>query len=212
MDMMFDPVQAAAPESSTGEHALDGLMMEDLLKTIDEEEALEVGLTDDTDPDTFHIETREQAEYFLKKYTEAKEENERIDKVAQEALNKYTAKVTNWQESKKRTNIFEMEYFSTLLREYTQSQLKDGGQKSLKLINGKLGFRKCQPKFEYDESALTTFLQLLGDKTYLKEQAPKIDKAALKKAGDIVDGKFILDGREVPGIHLTPQEDKFTIS
>ena len=64
------------------------LMMEDLMRQIDEEEAEEYGAQDTYEQENFKILNQEQANYFLGKYKEAEKENEAIEATAKEALDR----------------------------------------------------------------------------------------------------------------------------
>lgn len=188
------------------------LMMEDLMRQIDEEEAEEYGAQDTYEQENFKILNQEQANYFLGKYKEAEKENEAIEATAKEALDRYKMRVEGWVENATAANKHEMERLKALLESYAKSlQEEDPKKKTFKLINGSLAFRKQPPEFQYDDGALCTYLQLLGDKNFLKETV-SVNKAALKKAGAVVDGKFTINGEEVPGIKVTEREPKFSIS
>ena len=178
------------------------LMMEDLMHQIDEEEAEEYGAQDAYEQENFKILNQEQANYFLGKYKEAEKENEAIEATAKEALDRYKMRVEGWVENATAANKREMERLAALLESYAKSlQEEDPKKKTFKL----------QPEFHYDDVALCTYLQLLGNKDFLKETVA-VNKAALKKAGAVVNGKFTINGEEVPGIKVTEREQKFSIS
>lgn len=203
MNTILDPM--------TGENqAITGLMMADLLKTIDAEEAKDIGI--DEANEAFEITSASQADYFTGRLKTLEEENANVEAVAKEALERYQHKVEMWKDSIIKTNNGQIEYFRGLLQAYAEKRLEGKDKKSLKLINGTLKFRKQQPEVKYEDSTLLTYLQLLGDRRFLKEQAPKVDKVELKKAGDVVDGKFLLNGQEVPGVTLVERGPKFEVA
>ena len=68
------------------------------------------------------------------------------------------------------------------------------------------------PEYQYDDKQLLAYLKSLPEKRFLKEREPTIDKAELKKAGNVVQGKFLLNGQEVPGITVTEREPKFEVT
>ena len=164
-----------------------------------EEEA--IGLSGEID--SFKIETRDQAEYFTRCLVRAQKENEAVELVAKKRLNEYAERVNAWKESKLKENSYNIERWTSLLRPWAEEQLKDSKKKSVKLIEGTLGFRKSD-KYEYDDERLIEYLQSSGHKELLIEQTPKVDKTALKKA-------FDFEKENVPGVTYTKLPDTFTV-
>ena len=206
MEAILDPMTGENP-------AISGLMMADLLKTIDMEEAEAVGAADaEENKEAFKITSSSQADFFTGKLKSLQEENANVEAVAKEAVERYIQKVEAWKQRIIQPNNNQIEFFKHLLQQYATEKLEGKQSKSLKLINGTLKFRKQAPEVKYEDNTLLTYLQLLGDRRFLKEQAPKIDKVELKKAGDVVDGKFLLNGQEVPGVTLVERGPKFEVA
>lgn len=153
--------------------------------------------------DGFKIETRDQAEYFTRCLVKAQKENEAVELIAKKRLNEYAERVNAWKESMLKENSYNIERWTSWLRPWAEEQLKDSKKKSVKLIEGTLGFRKAD-KYEYDDKKLVEYLQSSGHKELLIEQTPKVDKTALKKA-------FDFEKENVPGVTYTKLPDTFTV-
>lgn len=173
----------------------------DLDDSVSAAEEETIGLSGEID--SFKIETRDQAEYFTRRLVEAQKENEAVELVAKKRLNEYTERVNAWKENKLKENSYNIERWTSWLRPWAEEQLKDSKKKSVKLIEGTLGFRKAD-KYEYDDEKLVEYLQSSGHEELLIEQTPKVDKTALKKA-------FDFEKENVPGVTYTKLPDSFTV-
>lgn len=181
-------------------------LLEDLLSFIDEEEEQEIGVNESQ---PFRIENDMQANYFIRKVKELRKEKEQILETAERELRRYEAKIEKWKEMMLSPLENKEKFFLQLLQQYAEEQLMGTGKKSMKLIEGTLGFRKKPDKYEYDEETLLA---------YLKEKYPdfvrykaSVDKTELKKAAEAKDGKLYLNGEEVPGVAVIPQEIGFDV-
>lgn len=155
--------------------------------------------------------TREEAEYFTKKYIEAANEIKEAEEVAKQYMEQQQEKVNNWLEKIKKNNQFLLDIYGGALEMYTKAQLEETGKKSIKLIQGTLSFRKSRDKYEYDEDVLRKSLTDNHIDTFFEEVKPKIKKAELKKAAIVKNNKLYINDTLIDGVTITPQEDVFSV-
>nr|DAY38488.1 MAG TPA: hypothetical protein [Bacteriophage sp.] len=155
--------------------------------------------------------TREEAEYFTKKYIEAANEIKEAEEVAKQYMEQQQEKVNNWLEKIKKNNQFLLDIYGRALEMYTKAQLEETGKKSIKLIQGTLSFRKSRDKYEYDEEVLRKSLTDNHIDTFFEEVEPKIKKAELKKAATVKNNKLYINDTLIDGVTITPQEDVFSV-
>ena len=155
--------------------------------------------------------TREEAEYFTKKYIETANEIKEAEEVAKQYMEQQQEKVNNWLEKIKKNNQFLLDIYGRALEMYTKAQLEETGKKSIKLIQGTLSFRKSRDKYEYDEEVLRKSLTDNHIDTFFEEVEPKIKKAELKKAATVKNNKLYINDTLIDGVTITPQEDVFSV-
>lgn len=180
--------------------------MEDLLNFIEKEDDTLIG-----DVDTHYIiKNQDEANIYIKRYKNIVAQMNEIEETSKEALSKYADKVNTWEESCLMPLQRKLQYYETLLQQYAEHQLEGSNKKSLKLIEGTIGFRTPPVKFNYNDEEVLYWLKQVNASDYLKETTT-INKEALKKAGAIKDDKFYINDVEVPGITLTKQDKKFVV-
>ena len=180
--------------------------MEDLLSFIEKEDDTLIG-----DVDTHYIiKNQDEANIYIKRYKNIVAQMNEIEETSKEALSKYADKVNTWKESCLMPLQRKLQYYETLLQQYAEHQLEGSNKKSLKLIEGTIGFRTPPVKFNYNDEEVLYWLKQVNASDYLKETTT-INKEALKKAGAIKDDKFYINDVEVPGITLTKQDKKFVV-
>lgn len=182
--------------------------LDDLLSFVEEVEVEENNI--DVTKEGFSIETMEQANYITRKLKEAREEKAELIEVAKDAIAKYEAKIERWKEATMSPLENQEQRYLSLLEVFATNKLEGSNKKSLKLIEGTLAFRKQQDKYEYEDNVLLAYLEENYKKEYVNYK-PSSNKAELKKAGKAKDGKFYLGDVEIPGITVTPQDQKFEV-
>lgn len=204
----LDELQKEAFSIDPPKPAMKPSSYEDLLDYIDQTEAEEY-----EPEDVFNITSEEQANYYVRQYKSLQKELDNIEESRKTAIEKYTNKVDTWVESVSKPIQYKMEYYSSLLERYAVSRLENSKSRSLKLIEGNIGFRKVQPSFERNDGELRDYINSLGDdgKQFLVEQDPKIDWSKLKKSGSIQGDHFIYNGKPVPGVIVTQKPDAFGV-
>lgn len=184
--------------------------LNDLLSFIDEEEVKELEL-DKAEEETFVIKDANQANYFAKRLNEIRAEMKKIDDAAKEQIERYTAKVTQWQEKSLSPLQYNEQFIVNLLEKYAKQQLDGSSKKSLKLIEGTLQFRKQQDKYDYNDEILLAALQAKPEFAKFIDYKPSIKKADLKKVGEEKNGQLFINNEAIPGIVITPQDEKFEV-
>lgn len=177
-----------------------------LLDYVDEIEDVETS----QDNDHFHIENMDQANYYIKKYKELDQEEQTINETAKEYLNSYKEKVDSWQNKVLEPIQNKKNYYEYLLKEYASNQLQGTKKKSIKLIEGTLGFRKSNPNIIYDENEMLEYL-INEEYDRLYKTSYKIDKRELQSLTEIKDGELYLDDNKLDFVQIEEREPSFSI-
>jgi hypothetical protein len=181
-----------------------------LREFMDEEEVKELEI--DVENESFGIKTKEQANFYVKKLQEAREQALHINETANAEIERNTGIVNRWREQQLATIEGQLTYLTGMLETYAQSELQDSSKKSIKLPHGTLQFRKQQDKFEYDDNALLEFLEANPSlKEKYVQYKPSAKKAELKKIGEVKNGTLVVENVALPGITVTKQEAKFEV-
>jgi phage host-nuclease inhibitor protein Gam len=164
------------------------------------------------DPEQFHIVSREQANYFIKKIKDAQNEIDEVNKTASVELAKTTERINDWRQKETNKRQRDIDYISTLLEEFARKELEEseGKAKSISLPNGAIGFRKQQPKFDYDDTVVLDNLKKNNLDKFINI-VPSINKKELKKEAVIKNDKLYINDVELEGITVTSLEDKFEV-
>lgn len=186
-------------------------LLKDLFETIDIMEAEEVQIK--IEDESFKIENRDQANYFLRKINEIVMQQNEIETIAQAQIKAHTERIKAWKE-KQLTPLKNSEAFmSGLLKDFAIRELKDSKAKTIKLPHGQIGFSKQQPEYSYDEEKVLEYLKSQGVlKDFIRvKTTEEINKADLKKAGSVVGNTLVIGDKMIEGVTVTAREDKFVI-
>ncbi len=181
--------------------------LEDLLSFIDEAEVEEANFNEKEDG--FCIESMDQANYIAKKLKELRKEKQEIEESAKNAMDKYAAKIQAWKEKNLGPYENQEEFFLRMLKSFAEEKLRGSTKKSIKLIEGTIGFKKQQDKYEYEDEQLLEFLES-SHKEFVKYK-PSVDKIKLKSETTPKEGKLYFGEVLIPGVTVTPQEEKFDL-
>lgn len=157
----------------------------------------------------FTVTNEQEANWVLRKIKSL--EAKKADNIA--LAEAETAKIEAWLEMVNGQLEQDLEYFKGLLSAYaTELRSSDPKFKTLKLPNGKISFRKQQPKWNYDDKALIESLKVLerDDLIRIKEEP---DKANIKKTF-VIQGDQVIDpetGMIISGITIEHREDELKI-
>lgn len=185
----------------------------DFLKELEEfvsaEEAKSLGI--DIEADSVKIETPSQADYFLGLLNKAQAEINYINTVCDTKIEQTIERVNRFREQNIKGLSSQINYYTMLLETYAQETLANSKKKSMKLTEGTLGIKKQADKIDYDEELVMDYLKANHPEFVRVKTKEEIDKTNLKKAAESINGALIIDGKEVEGIKVVPQPDKFYI-
>lgn len=158
----------------------------------------------------FGIDSEGAANWALRKIKTLKQEKEANEKLAREEIEK----INQWLKQENEVIDNSIAHFEALLREYAlKIELdKRKDKRSIKLPHGTIGFRKPQPKWNYDEEKAVKALERAGLNELLNVKVtPK--KSDIKKRLEVVNGKVINPetGEVIEGITVEEQPDTFSV-
>lgn len=183
--------------------------LDELYESIADEEAEQLGI--DINDEKYRILDDSQANFFLRRLGELNAENQKINEMCDAEIKAFVEKVNSYRESKLKTNKGTIDFFSTLLERYAHSQLEGTKKKSLKLPFGTLQFRTVPEKLSYTDSDIVLKTLENNNLNELIRTKKEIDKTNLKKAVSVVEGKVFLNGIELEGIEVEPEQTSFSV-
>lgn len=162
-----------------------------------------------TEKEAFTVKDDSSANWTLRKIKHANDRIEQNNSLAQAEIEK----IERWNQQENEQAQYSIEYFEGLLAEYAMKKKAEHPNfKTLKLPNGKISFRKRQPKWEYDSEKVVQALEKAELNDFIRvTKAPS--KAEIKKAFSVVDDKVINTetGEVIEGITVREQEDSFNV-
>lgn len=166
---------------------------------------------EETEREGFVVDSLEKAEWAAKMYALRMQRIEEIKEYAKEKVDK----ILEWAESETRPLRNDAEYFQGILQPYAIEEvkrLKKG--KSFKLPNGvKLGFKKAQPTYNYNDEELIMWLGSNGYEEFIANK-PKLKWKELKEACIVTeDGRMVTNmGDIIEGVTVEPAgDDTFSV-
>lgn len=159
--------------------------------------------------ESFAVMDEKQANWALRKIKQYKDQIDQNNALADAEIEK----IERWNNQEREKAQQNIDSFQALLADYAMEKRKeDPGFKSIKLPNGRIGFRKRQPKWDYDNEKVIKALEdaKLKDLIRVKKEPIKTD---IKKAFNAIGGKVInpKTGEVVEGITVTEQPDNFNV-
>ncbi|MFX3617949.1 MAG: host-nuclease inhibitor Gam family protein [Sporolactobacillus sp.] len=154
----------------------------------------------------FMINDDKKADWALKKLSSIRAQQAKVAKDAQEEI----SQIEKWKTEQTERLEKDAEFFISQLISYATIIRSENPEfKSLPLPHGKIGFRKQQPQWAFDQKIAVEGLKAAGyqDLIRIREEP---DKAAAKKKLAFANGKAIdkLTGEIIPGITVEEREDK----
>lgn len=160
--------------------------------------------------DSFVVDDENKANWALRKIKQYKDKIDNNNALAQAEIDK----IEQWNNEVNKQAQESIDYFTSLLTSYAlNKKAEDPKFKSLKLPNGRFGFRKSQPKWVYDNDKVIETLEKANLTDFIRvTKAPS--KAEIKKAFDVVGDKVVNPdtGEVIEGIEIEPQDDKFNLA
>lgn len=193
-----------------------GSFLEDLLEEISQEEAKEVGL----DFSEINIETAEgfsikderQANYFIGKVKEIREQREAYARQAQDALDSYTAKVQKFLDRTVGPLDRQEEFFMAALEQFALTERQTNPKlKTFKYIEGTLSFKSQQNEYIYDDKRLLEYLEKHSELDKYIRRKLEPNKSELKKAAEVKDGRLFINDNPIDGVTVSPRDEKFEV-
>ena len=175
-------------------------------------EELKVKLAEDIEDDgKLLVKNNSDAEFYLRQINKLKEQKEEINKFVDQELERQMRLYQQYREDRMRPLDNQIAFYEEALRTFAMNEYAETNRKTIKLPNGTLNIRKQPPKYIYSDEEVLNFLKEnnLNDYIRVKEEVNKKD---LKKATQINNNnQMIIDGKEVPGVVVVPQDDKFEV-
>lgn len=177
-----------------------------------EVEELKVKLAEDVEEDgTLLVKNNSDADFYLRQINKLKEQKEEINKFVDQELERQMRLYQQYREDRMRPLDNQIAFYEEALRTFAMNEYAETNRKTIKLPNGTLSIRKQPPKYIYNDEEVLSFLKEnnLNDYIRVKEEVNKKD---LKKATQINNNnQMTIDGKEVPGVVVVPQDDKFEV-
>ena len=184
---------------------------------IEEEKNSELGFTeelqnfiDEENRNLAVVSTIDEANYTIRRIKELQEQKEHDIAEAERMLKLYKDKVKMFVDSKCNSYDFEIERLQQMLEPYIQSSLEQTGKKSFKFIEGTAGYRKQEKLIDHDDVELEKEVKGIDDEKYFKT-VTKFSWSNLKKDLEFVDGKVLLNGKELNNVRYEDRDDAFYI-
>ena len=175
-------------------------------------EELKVKLAEDVEEDgTLLVKNNSDADFYLRQINKLKEQKEEINKFVDQELERQMRLYQQYREERMRPLDNQIAFYEEALRTFAMNEYAETNRKTIKLPNGTLSIRKQPPKYIYSDEEVLNFLKEnnLNDYIRVKEEVNKKD---LKKAAKITNNnQMMIDGKEVPGVVVVPQDDKFEV-
>lgn len=163
-----------------------------------------------TEKESFTVKDDSSANWALRKI---KHINDRLDE-NKALFDAEMDKLERWIKSEEEKSQNDIDFFQGLLAEYAMKKKEEDPEfKSLKLPNGRIGFRKQQPQWNYDDEKIVQALKDSNLKDFINvQESPK--KADIKKAFDVIDGKVVNPdtGEILKGITIEERPDDFNVA
>lgn len=163
-----------------------------------------------TEKESFTVKDDSQANWALRKIKQMNDQIEQNNALAQAEIDK----IEQWNQSENEKAQSSIDYFQGLLAEYAmKKKAEDPKFKSLKLPNGRIGFRKQQPKWNYDDETVLEALKKANMNDFINvKESPR--KADIKKAFDVAGSQVVCPdtGLIIEGITIEEQPDKFNVA
>lgn len=157
----------------------------------------------------FVVDNEQKANWALRKIKQMREQIEKTNSIAESEIQN----IEQWSSEENDKCLQSIDYFQSLLAEYAMNlKDKDPKFKSLKLPNGRIGFRKRQPKWTYDDDKVLQALKdaEMDDLIRVRESPKKDD---IKKVFEVINGRVVNPntGEVIEGITVEEQPDNFNV-
>lgn len=163
----------------------------------------------DTENTRFLIDNDQSADWALSKIKELENELSKIECFAEKQINN----IKHWQAKQSEKHENSISYFQGLITEYAFKQRKENPEfKSTKLPSGRFGFRKSQPRWDYDDDTVVKALESNGLNEFVNVKKAPV-KAEIKKVFVVNNGQVVNPetGEVLEGVTVVEREDSFSV-
>ena len=177
-----------------------------------EVEELKVKLAEDVEEDgTLLVKNNSDADFYLRQINKLKEQKEEINKFVDQELERQMRLYQQFREDKIRPLDNQIAFYEEALKTFAMNEYNETNRKTIKLPNGTLSIRKQPPKYIYSDEEVLNFLKENNLNNYIRTKE-EVNKKDLKKAAKITNNnQMVINGKEVPGVIVVPQDDKFEV-
>lgn len=177
-----------------------------------EVEELKVKLANDTEEDgTLLVKNKSDADFYIKQINKLKEQKEEINNFVDQEVERQMRLYQEYRENRLRPLDSQIAFYEEALKTFAMNEYAETNKKTIKLPNGTLSIKKQQPKYVYNDDEVLEFLQENNLNDYIRTKA-EVNKKDLKKNAVINNNnQLVINGKEVPGVVVIPQEDKFEV-
>jgi phage host-nuclease inhibitor protein Gam len=158
----------------------------------------------------FVVDSEEKANWVLRKIKALEDRKKGNIQLADAEV----AKIDAWLEGVNEELDNDLVHFQSMLATYAERQREENPKfKSLKLPNGKIKFRKQQPKWNYEDNVVLSSLKLQGyeDLIRIKEE---VNKSEMKKRFHVSPDGRVVDvetGVAIEGVTVEQRPDELKI-
>lgn len=157
--------------------------------------------------ESFKVTDLESSNWCLRKLAALQKEQNEIDRLAQSELER----IETWKAKEIEKINSSKEFFESLLGQYFVEQREVDKKFKISTPYGTVSTRKQQPKWEYNDKQVIESLKKSDMDNFIKTKE-ELDKAALKKAVKVVEGKAITeDGEVIEGITVIELGEKVVV-
>ena len=177
-----------------------------------EVEELKVKLAEDVEEDgTLLVKNNSDADFYLRQINKLKEQKEEINKFVDQELERQMRLYQQYREDRMRPLDNQIAFYEEALKTFAMNEYNETNRKTIKLPNGTLSIRKQPPKYIYSDEEVLNFLKENNLNNYIRTKE-EVNKKDLKKAAKITNNnQMVINGKEVPGVIVVPQDDKFEV-
>lgn len=173
------------------------------------EELDQLDLQSEETKERFKIEDAEQLNWAMRKLSTLNSKKNGIDELAAKEMER----ITSWREKECDSINHTKSFFEGLIMEYAMNERsKDKEFKTSKVPYGKVTFTKQQPKWNYDDEKLISYLESVSALDLIRVKKEAVKTEIKKRFKTLEDGRVLdEEGTIVDGITVEYQEDKLSI-
>lgn len=160
----------------------------------------ELKTVNDREQEGFQINSLQSADWAMRKLQAIEEHDTEVQNAAKADMDQTIA----WRDRKLTENQASQEYFEGLLKDYLYRERQHDKKFKIDTPHGKVTTRKTPAGLKYEDATVLKSLRDQGIKEFIRVKE-EVNNKDLKKAGSIINGKFVLDdGQIVDGVAEKP--------